>query len=249
MSVPVTFLGLLLFVVLLWPGFLYSSIQARVRPERQLTPLREVVGIVSVSLTADAIALLVFLLARVLLPGDTPVIGDMIKTPAQYASEHYRLLIAWGLGLLVFALLVAAVMAAPRLRRRLARTSHLGRMVKTRPHPSAMSAWWLAFTEYPPEVARCHLGAVLTDGSFYSGWLHSFSQAGGDGPDRELTLRAPIGYRAPGTDTVEVLDGVGMVVLSARQMSSLLVSYRAREPRPSPAAVSQSADPAEVVAP
>ena len=243
MSVPTSLLGLLLFVVLLWPGFVYSTLRGRLRPERTVSPLREVVSIVTASLTVLALTAVVFAVVRVLLPGHTPAVGALVRTPGTYAQEHYQLLSWWGAGLVLLALLTSAALAAPGTSRSLARLPGLRGLVTPRAHSSEMSAWWVAFTEYDVDIATCHVGCVLNDGGYYSGWLNSFSQAGNDGPDRDLTLGAPIRYRPAGETADQELTGVGVVVLSARQIATVLVTYVDA----TGAEVTQSASPASSI--
>ena len=57
---PTTIGGLLLFVVLLTPGFVYLAIAETRLPRRQYTALRETGRIVSVSLLANGFVLSVF---------------------------------------------------------------------------------------------------------------------------------------------------------------------------------------------
>lgn len=70
-----------------------------------------------------------------------------------------------------------------------------------------------------------YVGCVLTDGSFVSGWLLSFSNHADDIADRDLTLSSPIKYRPAGSDTVVEQVGVGSVVVAARQIVLMFVSY------------------------
>ncbi|WP_229713525.1 DUF6338 family protein, partial [Streptomyces fuscichromogenes] len=94
------------------------------------------------------------------------------------------------------------------------------------------SAWWLLFHEHPDAVV--HLGCVLTDGGYLAGRLHSFSRSPVENGDRELTLRGDITYRAPGDSTAAVLPLVNAVVISARQLAFVTVSYLPTDCGPAP---------------
>ena len=88
MGIPSDLMGVLIFVVLLWPGFVYSSIRARRRPERQLTALRETVLIVAISLTALAVTALALAVLRSLWPGATPDMHQLLFHRRVYLAAH-----------------------------------------------------------------------------------------------------------------------------------------------------------------
>ncbi|SFQ31841.1 hypothetical protein SAMN05421810_10695 [Amycolatopsis arida] len=104
-----------------------------------------------------------------------------------------------------------------------ARLPWVRRMVGHREHEAHISAWTMLFTEHPG--ATVLVGVVLDDGSYVTGTLLSFSRMREDVADREITLRAPIGYRAPGERTLTELPDVGAAAISARTITLLTVSY------------------------
>jgi hypothetical protein len=70
-----------------------------------------------------------------------------------------------------------------------------------------------------------HVGCALADGSFVSGYLVSHSRLVDDSPDRDLVLGPPITFRPAESDVAVQREGVGAVVVSARQIAVLFVSY------------------------
>jgi hypothetical protein len=93
-------------------------------------------------------------------------------------------------------------------------------------HESQSSAWWIAFTQYPVTEAIPYVGCQLSDGSYVSGLLHAFSRDWEDLPDRDLVLLGPIRFRPAKAHHADVLEDVGMVVVSARNIAMMTVTYQ-----------------------
>jgi len=229
LAIPSGLAGVLLFVVLLWPGFAYSSIRARRRPERQVTPLHETVSIVGVSLTALAATALLFAVLRSVWPGATPDTRQLLFHPRAYLTTHYAQVGWWAVGMLALAVAGSAGVAIALSSERLGRVPGLGRLVAP-PDPSTMSSWWLAFGGYRPDEVDIHVGCTLDDGSYVSGRLYSFSQVAEDTPDRDLLLRDPISVRPRGASRATAVDRAGLIAISARHLVTMIVTYVPRTP-------------------
>src|SRR5690349_3910353 len=102
---PTTLTGLLIFVVLLLPGFAYLVGKERHGTERHTSPFRETVAVVAASVTSEVVVLAGFAVLRWQLPSLTPDVGALIQHGSTYAADHYLSLAAWGLGMLAFAVL------------------------------------------------------------------------------------------------------------------------------------------------
>lgn len=242
MGIPPDLTGVLLFVVLLWPGLVYSTIRARRRPERQLTPLRETVSIVGISLTALALTALVFAAIRSAWPAATPDIRQLMFNQRAYLSAHYVEVGWWSAAVVAAAVAGAACVAFAQSSQRLSRVPWLSRFVAPPADPSTMSSWWLAFSQYPPSEVEIHVGCSLDDGSYVSGRLYSFSQVAEDTADRDLLLRDPITMRPAGATAASAVDRAGLVAVSARHVVTMTVSYVARRPTaPGPTTADQAA--------
>jgi hypothetical protein len=92
---PTTLTGLLLFVVLLLPGFAYLVGRERHGVERRVSALRETVSIAAASITAE----LIVLAATAVIWANTVDVADALKQP----GDHAATLIPWGVGLLIAA--------------------------------------------------------------------------------------------------------------------------------------------------
>lgn len=216
---PTTLTGLLIFVVLLLPGFAYLVGKERHGTERHTSPFRETVAIVAASVTSEVVVLAGFAILRWRLPSWTPDIGALVHHGSTYADGHYLSLATWGFGMLAIAVLGAYVATMPEVRKRLP----LPEAARDYPHESTVSAWWLLFEKwrYGRDVEVC---CVLTDGSAVRGKFGSFNASADDSPDRELILQAPIRYRAPGRQQMEDYPA-GAASVAARNITVLFTGY------------------------
>jgi hypothetical protein len=235
--VPTTLTGLLLFVVLLLPGFAYLVGKERHGTERRLSPFRETVAIVAASITSELVVLAVFSGIRALWPTGTPDVGALIADGGAYLRGtpghpgHYRVVAIWGMVLLIAATLGAYLATKPAAR-------SWGEKLKLTgpyPHDSTVSAWWVLFQRWP-NGRDVQVACMLDDGSAIRGRFGSFNTSAEDSPDRDLILQEPIFYRPPG-GTTEVLYDMSTVCFPARRIVALFVNYS--EP------AQQSATPAQ----
>lgn len=243
---PSTILGLVLLIVVLLPGAAHIKVRQLRWPERDVSPLWETLRLLTISVVADALALALFGLCRVYAPGSTPDVGALVREPGPYARMHYVSLLWWSLALLLVAVCGAAWCGTERAARLAARLPVVGRYVPKEEHPSRVSAWWQAFNEWPE--ARVQVGCLLEDGAYWSGWLRSYSNRVSDDAERELVLGGPLFYRPPGAAEEAELPDTGAVILSARRITAVTVTYvvppaptpEPTQPTPAPAAPSPS---------
>lgn len=215
---PTTLSSLLIFVVLLLPGFAYLVGKERHGTERHTSPFRETVAVVAASVTSEVTVLAAFAILRWVRPSLTPDIGGLIQHGGTYAAAHYRSLAAWGFGMLGIAVLGAYVATMPGVRERLP----LPRAARDYPHESTVSGWWLLFEKwrYERDVEVC---CILNDGSAVRGKFGSFNASADDSPDRELLLHAPIRYRAVGKQMTDYPAGAASV--AARNIAIVFTFY------------------------
>jgi Family of unknown function (DUF6338) len=228
--VPSNLAGLLLFVVLLAPGFVHALRREAERPQRPISAFRETVRLVLVSVTCDVAVLVLLSLVRLLRPLQTPNVGALVRNPVPYARTHYALLATWSLGLLLAACLLAIALAHPAVTSRLGHaTLRVAVLRWLVPSPTdiiqPISAWWRLFADHDHPGARIYLDCELNDGSYVGGWLYSYNPDEPETGDRDLVLGAPLRMRAVGTDATAPLEGVSAVVISARQLVSMHVTY------------------------
>ena len=224
MGVPSGLTGVVLFIVLLWPGFAYTSVRARRRPDRRLTPLQETVTIVIASLTALAVTGVLFGIVRALWPGVTPDFGRLLFHSRAYLQAHYVRTGWWAAGLIAVAVLGSIGVAVAQSSERLGSIRGLSWLVPP-PDPSTMSAWWVAFSNRDLRKEEIHVGCTLDDGSYVAGRLYTFSQAADDIADRDLVLRAPISVRPARAAHAEVIDRAALMTISARHIVTMTVTY------------------------
>lgn len=229
---PTTLAGVLIFVVLLLPGFAYLVGKERHGTERHTSPFRETVAVVAASVTSELIILTVFTFVRWLRPSLMPNVAALIHGGSAYAANHYQSLTTYGLFMLAFAALIAYSATVPKIRR--SRLLKIMPIVRSYPHESTVSAWWMMFEELP-RGRDVEVGCILEDGSYVSGLLASFNNSADDSPDRDLVLGAPIGYRPPGTTTDPIpYSSASVVSIPASRILSTFAGYM---PRPDPEAL------------
>ena len=193
-----TLTGLLLFVVMLLPGFTYLVGKERRGTERHLSTFRETVAIVSASVISEVIVLSIFAVIRALWPSRTPNVGALLGQGNLYLlgnkshKGHYQIFAIWALVLLLASMLIAYLATIPRLRR------IGGRLAGAFPHESAVSSWWILFEQWK-KARRIEVICILDDGSSIRGQLGSFNTSADDSPDRDLVLTDPLYYIPPGT--------------------------------------------------
>jgi hypothetical protein len=222
--VPTTLTGLLIFVVLLLPGFAYLVGKERYGTERHTSPFRETVAVVAASVTSELIILALFTVLRWLRPSWTPNVGALIHGGSTYAASHYQSLTAFGLFMLALAVILAYFATVPKVRQAFKRMPIIGAY----PHDSTVSAWWMMF-EKLPRGRDVQVGCILEDGSYVSGLLASFNNSADDSPDRDLVLGAPIRYRPPGTTTDPIpYSSASVVSIPASRIISTFAGYLPR---------------------
>lgn len=207
---PTTLTGLALLIVMLLPGFAFVVARERAGTDRRPTPFRESGAVVFASVVAELVTLVIFALIRGLWPRVTPDVGRLVREQHDYARAHYAELGWWAVALLITACLIAATG---------------GLIIGRRPHPSAMSAWWVMFDRWFPGENPI-VGCILEDGSYIEGRQASYNVGSDDLPDRDLILVEPIKYRTPGGTEARLYPASG-VCISARRIMSMFVTYPA----------------------
>lgn len=225
---PTTLTGLVLFVVLLLPGFAYVTGKERHTTGQRLSPFRETAAVVAASVSFELIVLVLFAVIRTLLPSHTPDVGALIRDGSGYLRGHgrhvghYGQVAIWAAGMLALAAALAYGATLPAMRKL------ANKLTGPYPHQSAVSAWWLLFDSWQ-EDRDIRVGCVLDDGSYVEGNLGSFSIVADDQPDRDLILSKPIGYRPPGADELSPYESAA-VCFSAARIVAMFVSYLEEKP-------------------
>jgi hypothetical protein len=231
---PTTTLGLVLFVVLLAPGFLAGVARSRATPTTAQSALRETATVVFLSLVAWFFVGIVAVILRGVRPTWTPDVGALVRTPTQAWQAHHVSLSWWSIGLVA-----AACVTGYGLGRITAteRAKFVGRWL-TPGATSHYSGWYLTLApdaEYfssdtnGPTVIRC----VLDDGTIVVGDVLSFNPSTPESGDRDLILTAPIWIQPANNDDFEEPIETGLMVISNRHIKYFTVEKFA-DPRQTP---------------
>lgn len=214
---PTTIGGLIIFAVLLVPGFVHY-VQRRSRvPQRSLSPLVETATLATISIFTNAVALGIFGLVRTVLPDHTPDVRRLLLEGSKYAAPRLGYLLLWATA--AFALSSALAMLLG-VRPRFIRTV----LERFTPAIVDVSAWYHLFDE-GPEGTRVYVGCDLRDGSYVGGLLDWYSTEVDETADRDFVIAEPITYRAPDRTEDLTIEGFSRLVLSAREVTRLYVSY------------------------
>lgn len=221
--IPTTITGIVLFLALLLPGFLFITLRERHRPTRKLSALRETGTVLAATSAAYVpIAVLVVVLA-VFVPSFRSELAAFLSGPGAYAAAHpFRLALA----------AVATVAAATVVSGSLLSAPRASRFIPS----SGGSAWWSLFDidgKVPQEVKveSIEVTATLLDGTTIVGTLHSWSRDGDDHPDRALVLQAPLWQQGPKAHEFSQLDAATLTV-TAGQIKYLTARYIGSDDQP-----------------
>jgi hypothetical protein len=197
---PTSLTTLVLLLILLGPGFCFVAGRERKYPASRQSSFRESVNIAAASIILNAVAIGLFALLRILFPNVTPNIGALLSEPHKYFLANYRFCIEWAVG--VFAVACGFGFSG-------------GIWLKPGSGSLDSSAWWEMF-EYSPNAKR-FVGCQLTDGSYISGELFSYSTECEESDNRELVLLNPLFLAADSTGELETL-GSDLTSVSAKRI-------------------------------
>lgn len=200
--VPSTAVGAALFVVILTPGLLHVLRRERTAPYRAVSPFRETLRVVAVSVASLLAAGLVVAALRSAFPSATVDIGALLRDPNGYAVQHHVRVAWWSLATVALACTAAMAAADPRLLRKaqvLAERPGVRKLLGTRDTDIRTgSSWTRVFTMYddhPQGPGDVIVGALLEDGAYVQGTLSSHSPNPDETADRDLVLKSPITLR------------------------------------------------------
>jgi hypothetical protein len=228
---PSTLSGLLIFVVVLTPGLLHYIQRRALSDQPQVSALVEAGTLTTVSIVTDLVAVGVFALIRWALPSHTPDPSALLLNGVNYAAPRLGYLILWAAALLALSCVLAILWAR--------RPGVLATMPIFIPALIDTSAWVYEF-EAAPEGTRVYVGCDLRDGSYIGGYLDWYNTNIEEVSDRDIALVAPITIRRTDGEVLATESGeadkekseggsqsldFGVVVLSARDIATLYVSY------------------------
>lgn len=241
---PTSLIGLLLFISLLTPGFIYLERRERWHPGIKYTTFRETSLVVVTSVLSLAVAAAILGLARAISPGHTPNVGAYVRVFTPYTKAHYREALVWGAVLLSLACVAASVAAIP--------PAFLGRVPFARVAAWAdrrrgdgspivqKSGWGVAFdpprTRATPRSLKVEkwITVTLTDGTLIYGMLGSKATQIEETDDRDLVIAEPYKIRPSGVAEWPADSYKGTLVVSAKRISYFNVQYVGRSAKSGP---------------
>jgi hypothetical protein len=220
---PSTFLGLLLFLWLVTPGFLFNLLVANRRALRPASTFEEITRVVLASVLFSTLAGLLVAAGLALIPRRGFRLGQALNSGLPYLRQHYL----WVAGLLAAQVVVACLLAWAAngiLRCRMARSD--GRPA---PRLKAESAW-TSLLRAAPAGTSTHVWLRLTSGVELRGRVVGFGHEV-DVEDRELILGPPLEMRGDHRDKLQKLEWQHLVVQGG-DIESLAVKYMRDTPAP-----------------
>ncbi|MEV4822577.1 DUF6338 family protein [Micromonospora sp. NPDC049274] len=217
MTMPTTVVGVVFVLVIFLPALAFSTVRSLRFPEIATSQLRELSRAVTIGFVCDVAALGGFVLVRLIAPRSTPDVTAWVVQGGAYARSHFATIAGWSLGLLILAVVIAALAAlvVPR------GITNLG--------PD--SSWWRLFEEYRRQSGAytVRVECELVNGASVVGTLMHFSHDPRETPDRELALGQPLSYRRPGDRGPRDILDHDVIAVSARQIVFFSVTYVAKE--------------------
>lgn len=217
---PTTLLGLLLFLWLVTPGFLFTLLAGRRRAAAKESVFQETAGVVVTSVLFSSLGTAVAALVLHAI-GVNVDLGRVIGDSRAYLAQHYRA-VGLFLGLQILASCVAAVLAnvAMALLTRV-------RTGQASPRLAQESAWDRPLGRVP-RGSRPRVWVRLSSGIELLGFVAAVGHEIDVG-ERELVLRDPIEMRYPGQDATHPLVEKRLIVQGA-DIEFLAVKYVLKEP-------------------
>lgn len=213
---PTTIVGLVVAITLLVPGFIHHT-QRRARvQQRSASALVETANLVTISTLTNGMALALFSAFRAWQPDHSPDVRRIITDGWNYTGDGVGYLALWGAGLILLSTAFAFLLGV--------RPGWLGSFsARFAPTIVDSSAWYQVFESAPDK--RTYVGCDMQDGSYIGGFLDWYSTELEETADRDLVIAEPIAYRPPGDGEDRLIHGFSRLVISARDIVRLYVSF------------------------
>lgn len=192
----------------------------------ELSPLKEVLAVASVSVLCNLVTLICFTVLRINFPHHTPDVGRLVRDSANYSREQYALLAWWSLGLFLFSILVAALISSRRVNDLFSAWRRSGWITKISPLPEIVNeSGWNFLAQLYDGKYPVYVGCELSDGSWIQGQLRSHNPKPEETDDRSIILSAPIMFRYSSSSTAKELKGVQFTLVSASKIVRMDVTH------------------------
>jgi hypothetical protein len=211
---PSTFLGLLLFLWLITPGFLYNLLAARRRVLQPVSTFQEITRVVLASALFSGLAGAAVLRGEALIFRGGFQLAGAVDGGLRYLRQHYL----WAVGLLMAQVVLACLLAwgADGIFRLLRRW-------KGRPAPRLKAeSIWTPLLSAAPKASHVYVWLRLKSGIEFIGKVEAFGHEIAVA-DRELLLTAPIKMKKAGGEAADVTWQY--LVVGGGDVESLAVRY------------------------
>lgn len=232
---PLGIEGLLLFVLVIFPGVVARAEAQRVAaiPEDRIarTWVRELADALSYSLFLAPAAAVVGLLTLNLGTDGRLGLIDVVRLGPSAIAQHEPGLavgatLAYAFTAFVLAQWVGASRAATKVRARIIDALKLGEGLSDEP------IWWSIFEQGPRELQKARgfkavevfINAHIAGGGRYTGVLHYFAVAADTESCRDLAIKKAR-YYAPDSETALELEPDDVVLLNSRDCIAIEVKY------------------------
>lgn len=216
-----TWLAVLLFLLLILPGLVFTMLAERRRASPSLSTFREISNVIVWSTSFTGASLLTAVIIHVVAEPDwLPDLDLFAQDPSRYASQNYFVTFGSLLGIVGFATTLSGI---PHLLFLYRNRMGLGRFIRSE------SAWQQVFvTEKPTECDRIYVRVKLDTGTTYTGTLISHSPDF-ENADREIVLGHPGLAVKPAHDGAQLSELPSgrwkRVVLHSSAIKSITVGY------------------------
>lgn len=221
--IPSTVTGILAFLLLIGPGFLYIRRVEKLDALYRVSAFRETISIIFVGFSCDAASLVLFGLTRMAFPSSTPDVGSLVRQGERYWESDYNR-IAWFVAAVYFlALLMAFVASHPAIRKAKVWTKPAMQRIIGAPMLDSRSAWSRLFDVDEDTIVR--VGCDLDDGSWVDGWIYDWNAQPEEDAERTFVLQEPICLRVSGHPDAKYLAGINFVNVSHGRIVRLDVTH------------------------
>lgn len=237
--VPTTVNGIILLLVVLFPGFFYVLRREPHTPSRKFSAFRETMRVIVASTfaygAAGALVLLGTLVLSIWVHTAWLEALGALQAPYRYQDAHPLRFLVGGVSIVALATLLSALCGGLLPGKLLDALADRGPAFTKRIFSSLRdsitpiaSSWWGVLEAHPDKVTV--VAITLNDDSTLVGNLFSYSMDADESQDRDIVLQSPLFLLKPGEPGLVLPDPIAIV--SAREIKYLTVNYREKPVQP-----------------
>jgi hypothetical protein len=213
---PTTWLGVLLFFLLVAPGFLFDLLSDKRRVMSAESTFREISRSILASTIFSSISVALFTLIGMEATRVVPDFHSLLEQPNEYISKHYRLLI--------FDLILELILACGSawIWHRILFWRAGGKAIYQ------ISTWRQVFRRDAPEDHYAYVRIRMDDDTVYMGTVEHYTPDL-EIADREIVLSFPIMSKTGTNPPSEVPRNWQRVIIKGASIKVISVEYRRRQ--------------------